>query len=256
MDSPAAILRAITQRTTDTRAAILGYVATCPGAIADAEQALAFIGGEARRFRTYLADLRSQGCLDKDSLAALVLMPVVHWRGQQARRILPIFTQDMLTPANDLVRARAGAAAALAPAPAPVPAPLPEIDRVGIEVEIDPRTREKEISSSRVPDRSRGQMGPMGGMGDMGTRAYLLNKLRRMPRLEQEIFKPQTDDQKRMSRIFWEFEATDPQWLERTVALAAELPPFRGGVATNRAAWLNKAMTNRLALNRPNLNPK
>lgn len=99
-------------------------------------------------------------------------------------------------------------------------------------------TREKEITSSRVPDRDRGE--PESGL--TVDRLYLLNKLRRMHRLEQEILKPQSGFQERMGRLFWELEGADAEWLRGRMG---ELADRRDIV--NKSAWLNKSMTARVA---------
>jgi integrase len=88
----------------------------------------------------------------------------------------------------------------------------------------DPLLENKEISCSRVIEG--------------GTRAYLLQKLKRLPRIEAEVLRPQNEQQQRMHRLFWELEQKDPRWLEATVAELVE----RTDVG-NKASWLNTAMT-------------
>lgn len=69
-------------------------------------------------------------------------------------------------------------------------------------------------------------------------RGYLLKKLSRMHRLQQEILKPQNGDQRRMARLFWQAEEQDVEWLKGVLADLAD----RTDVA-NKAAWLNRTLT-------------
>lgn len=101
-------------------------------------------------------------------------------------------------------------------------------------------TREKGIYFSRVPDRE-DRVEP--DSGDAGARAYLLTKLRRMHRLEQEILKPQSGFQERMGRLFWELECADANWLMERVGELADRVDIR-----NKSAWLNRTMTSRVAM--------
>lgn len=110
-------------------------------------------------------------------------------------------------------------------------------------VEVESRikcTREKGIeiprgSRARVLEGTRSLSEP--------DRAYLLAKLARMPRVEQEILRPQDADQRRMGRLFWELEQSDPAWLRDRVGGL----PDRHEIG-NKAAWLNRAMSSRAAM--------
>lgn len=89
---------------------------------------------------------------------------------------------------------------------------------------------EKERSLSRLPDR------------DRGDRSWLLGKLARMPALNGEVMKPQGGQQQRISRMFWELEEFDPDWLRGVIGDLAD-----NGI-TNKAAWFNTAATKRLEM--------
>lgn len=87
--------------------------------------------------------------------------------------------------------------------------------------------------------------------GFPGERRYLLEKLARMWRLEQEILKPQDERQRRMSRIFFELERDDSAWLVKTLGHLASLTQ-----PMNKAAWLNVAMTSRMKMLKETTGPK
>ena len=73
----------------------------------------------------------------------------------------------------------------------------------------------------------------------------MLTKLRRIPRLEAEVMRPQTDRQRRLSRIFWEMEQADADWLERTLAELAD-----NTAILNKAAWFNTAVSKLVEMKR------
>jgi hypothetical protein len=77
-------------------------------------------------------------------------------------------------------------------------------------------------------------------LGRENERAYLLQKLKLMPRVQQEIMRPQNDDQRRMGRLFWKAEEKDVEWLKGIIGDLST----RTDVA-NKAAWLNKSLTTR-----------
>ena len=89
---------------------------------------------------------------------------------------------------------------------------------------------EKERSLPRVPDR------------DRGDRTWLLEKLGRMPALQGEVMRPQGGQQQRMSRMFWELDEADPEWLRGVIGDLAD-----NGIG-NKAAWFNTAATKRLEM--------
>ena len=78
-----------------------------------------------------------------------------------------------------------------------------------------------------------------------GGREYVLTKLRRIPRLEAEVMRPQTDGQRRLSRIFWEMEQADSDWLERTLAELVD-----NTAILNKAAWFNTAVSKLVEMKR------
>ena len=89
---------------------------------------------------------------------------------------------------------------------------------------------EKERSLPRVPDR------------DRGDRTWLLEKLARMPTLHGEVMRPQGGQQQRMSRMFWELDEADQDWLRGVIGDLAD-----NGIS-NKAAWFNTAATKRLEM--------
>lgn len=69
-------------------------------------------------------------------------------------------------------------------------------------------------------------------------REWLVNKLRRIPRLEAEVMRPQNDFQRRISRMFWELEGKDCEWLKGIIGDLADRTDV-----PNKAAWFNTAAT-------------
>ena len=105
---------------------------------------------------------------------------------------------------------------------------------------------EKDRSFSRLDrDRGRSSASHREGKGAGGGREYVLTKLRRIPRLEAEVMRPQTDGQRRLSRIFWEMEQADSDWLERTLAELAD-----NTAILNKAAWFNTAVSKLVEMKR------
>lgn len=105
-----------------------------------------------------------------------------------------------------------------------------------IDRDRDREVIEKDRSFSRL-DRDRGAA--------IGGREYVLTKLRRIPRLEAEVMRPQTDGQRRLSRLFWEMEQADSEWLERTLAELAD-----NTAILNKAAWFNTAVSKLVEMKR------
>ena len=91
---------------------------------------------------------------------------------------------------------------------------------------------EKKIGTDRVEKGV--ELSRLGGTD----RAYLLLKLSRMHRLQQEILKPQNVDQRRMARLFWQAEQQDVDWIKSVLADLADRTDV-----LNKAAWLNRALT-------------
>ncbi len=105
---------------------------------------------------------------------------------------------------------------------------------------------EKDRSFSRLDrDRGRSSASHREGKGAGGGREYVLTKLRRIPRLEAEVMRPQTDGQRRLSRIFWEMEQADSDWLERTLAELVD-----NTAILNKAAWFNTAVSKLVEMKR------
>lgn len=130
--------------------------------------------------------------------------------------------------------------------------------------EIEDRDRsvliEKEGSFSRVSrDREGSRKGVSGppspvsslpgedagavGQSFNGGREWLLAKLKRIPRLEAEVLRPQGQQQERIARLFWELEGSDPDWLRSTIGDLAD-----DTAIGNKAAWFNIAATRRVAI--------
>jgi hypothetical protein len=77
-------------------------------------------------------------------------------------------------------------------------------------------------------------------------RQWLLAKLRRAPKLEAEILRPQDDQQRRMARMFWQLEVVALDWLKAFLGDAVDNPAIR-----NHAAHFNAAATEYLRTLRP-----
>ena len=112
----------------------------------------------------------------------------------------------------------------------------------GRPIDRDREVIEKDRSFSRL-DRDRGAEAEREKRS--GGREYVLTKLRRIPRLEAEVMRPQTDGQRRLSRIFWEMEQADADWLERTLAELAD-----NTAILNKAAWFNTAVSKLVEMKR------
>ncbi len=67
-------------------------------------------------------------------------------------------------------------------------------------------------------------------------------KLHRIPQLEAEVLRPQTQDQQRTRRIFWEIEQRAPDVLAGYLGDLADRTDIR-----NKAAWFNASVTAWLA---------
>ena len=101
---------------------------------------------------------------------------------------------------------------------------------------------EKKIDPDRVE-----KAGPVARLARSGgDREWLLAKLKRLPRVEQEIMKPQDGDQQRMGRLFWEAEESDTEWLKGILGDLVDRTDI-----SNKAAWLNRSLTSRLKASHP-----
>jgi len=74
-------------------------------------------------------------------------------------------------------------------------------------------------------------------------REYLLGKLNRVPKLASEVLRPGDKHQRRISRLFWQLEHADPQWLAGVLGDLADRTEI-----TNKAAWFNRAVTARVKM--------
>ena len=63
-----------------------------------------------------------------------------------------------------------------------------------------------------------------------------------MPALQGEVMRPQGGQQQRISRMFWELDEADPEWLRGVIGDLAD-----NGIG-NKAAWFNTAATKRLEM--------